>query len=313
MSYLLDSLKKSDSERKNNSFATKAMEQVIHSAQQEECEASDNVVPSYVLFVVFLVLLILGFYIGWSYSGTSLTKLVANENNIDTMLHSASTTTNSVVTKDIAKEPAMPLEAMQEVTNAVSARPLLDNALLESASSEHTLLKTPPPQNGDSLNESTAVKEVVDSDTQRLYKQAADPRRLPEVNQLYQQKAAGIAVASVSDKPETVVINNAGKTSVVQPVSEKVNLVAQISQRLPSIYELDLSLKETIPSIQYDTHVYASDNKSGFVILNGQKKYMGDQLINDVYIERVNKDDVVLSYQGVIFTLPAMKSWTNNQ
>jgi hypothetical protein len=78
---------------------------------------------------------------------------------------------------------------------------------------------------------------------------------------------------------------------------------------IPSIFSLDRQFQKTIPIITYDAHVYASDNKSGFVILNGTKKRSGEKMRNGVYVERVAENSVILSYDGVVFLLPAMKSW----
>ena len=79
---------------------------------------------------------------------------------------------------------------------------------------------------------------------------------------------------------------------------------------IPSIYQLSLSLQASIPAIDYGAHIYATDNSSGFVILNGARARVGDSLANGVYVEKIEEEQVVLSYNGTLFALPAMKSWT---
>lgn len=79
---------------------------------------------------------------------------------------------------------------------------------------------------------------------------------------------------------------------------------------IPSIYELNRTWKKRIPPMAYTAHVFASDFKSGFVILNGARRRIGDRMENGVYIEKITGDGVVLSYDGIVFSLPAMKNWT---
>ena len=95
--------------------------------------------------------------------------------------------------------------------------------------------------------------------------------------------------------------------SVVEPEVESNEIVAAA---IPSVFALDVATQRTIPDIKYDAHIYASDNNSGFVIFNGAKKQVGDSLRNGLFIEKINQEDVVLSFNGLLFTLPALKSWS---
>ncbi len=91
---------------------------------------------------------------------------------------------------------------------------------------------------------------------------------------------------------------------------QQLNTVAtSADEGIPSIYDLSVSLQKAIPATQYGAHVYATDNRSGFVILNGSKYKAQSKMRNGVFIETVGEGAVVLSYQGVVFSLLAMKSW----
>jgi hypothetical protein len=46
------------------------------------------------------------------------------------------------------------------------------------------------------------------------------------------------------------------------------------------------------------------------VILNGAKRKAGEKMRSGIYIEKVAESELVLSYQGLVFSLPAMKNWT---
>jgi hypothetical protein len=61
--------------------------------------------------------------------------------------------------------------------------------------------------------------------------------------------------------------------------------------------------------VDYGAHIYATDNNSGFVILDGARRRAGDQLDSGLYIEKIEEESVILSFNGMLFSLPAMKSW----
>lgn len=76
-----------------------------------------------------------------------------------------------------------------------------------------------------------------------------------------------------------------------------------------SIEQLPDTIKSEIPAIQYGAHVYAGSNKAGFAILNGKKLQSGGKLADELYLEKVDKDHIVMSYRGYFFRLPAMQHW----
>ena len=106
--------------------------------------------------------------------------------------------------------------------------------------------------------------------------------------------------------------DNNSEPELISPVTPEATTPVR-ETIIPSIYDLDISYKRTLPTLSYGAHIYASDANSGFVILNGARRRTGDRLQNGVYIEKINEDDVVLSYNGTLFSLPAMKSWVGRK
>lgn len=160
--------------------------------------------------------------------------------------------------------------------------------------------------------ELTSKEEAV-----RLYQQALINKTQTKVDELYnraeqfqsaQDSSTVEAIASVEpslsveDSPEFMEALNS-----LQEESKTVN-----EPLIPTIYELDTSAKKAIPAINYGAHVFATDNKSGFVILDGVRRKVGDQLENGVFVEKISEEEVVLSFNGQVFSLPAMKSWLGN-
>ena len=75
-------------------------------------------------------------------------------------------------------------------------------------------------------------------------------------------------------------------------------------EMLPSISELNLTGKQTLPDINIDVHVYASRPADRFVYINMRKYREGAVLQEGPTLERIRRDGVVLSYNGLRFLVP---------
>lgn len=73
---------------------------------------------------------------------------------------------------------------------------------------------------------------------------------------------------------------------------------------LPSISELNLTGAQALPDLHLDVHVYATKPSERFVYINMHKYHEGSVLQEGPKVERIRRDGVVLSYQGVRFILP---------
>lgn len=120
--------------------------------------------------------------------------------------------------------------------------------------------------------------------------------------------------SEVKPLPQAIVepIVAAETTPIDVALPEPVNTIKpKPKASIPFIRDIDWSIKDKVPSIDYSAHIYAPGARKGFVILNGAKKHEGDRLSQGIYVEKIEEDAVVLSYEGLIFKLPAMKSWVN--
>ena len=75
-------------------------------------------------------------------------------------------------------------------------------------------------------------------------------------------------------------------------------------EMLPSISELNLTGKQTLPDINIDVHVYASRPADRFVYINMRKYREGAVLQEGPTLERIRRDGVVLNYNGLRFLVP---------
>jgi general secretion pathway protein B len=73
---------------------------------------------------------------------------------------------------------------------------------------------------------------------------------------------------------------------------------------LPSINEINLTGAQALPELHLDVHVYATKPAERFVYVNMRKYHEGAALQEGPTIERIRRDGVVLSHQGLRFILP---------
>ena len=84
-------------------------------------------------------------------------------------------------------------------------------------------------------------------------------------------------------------------------------------EKLPLLSELSPQRQQAIPSIDFSLHVYSSDQDTGFVTLNGQRRRPGDQVAAGLRLEKIVDEFIVLSYKGSEFRLLSLNSWINLQ
>jgi hypothetical protein len=72
--------------------------------------------------------------------------------------------------------------------------------------------------------------------------------------------------------------------------------------------QMSKQLQSAIPSLNFEQHIYASDG-TGWVNVNGRDRYEGDYIGEYLIIEKILPQQVILSFQGESFSLPALKNW----
>lgn len=67
-------------------------------------------------------------------------------------------------------------------------------------------------------------------------------------------------------------------------------------------------LQNSVPKLSFEMHIYAS-NGQGWVRVNGRERYEGDYIADGLKVITIEPQDVVLSYQGEVFSLPSLSTW----
>jgi general secretion pathway protein B len=79
---------------------------------------------------------------------------------------------------------------------------------------------------------------------------------------------------------------------------------ANDDELLPTINEVTLTGAQALPDLHLDVHVFATRPAERFVYVNMRKYHEGATLQEGPTIERIRRDGVILSYQGLRFVLP---------
>ena len=299
MSYILESLKKSDQERHSSrsekSAVKNEMKSVVERVVKSNAASYDNylndtnikepIKSKRWVFLAFLLSIVFVFfaYVYWP------TIKVTDTNPPPLEL------TNSVLQNNTVSSSVDTSSALPSLTISETVRPTVKKNTL-SVMDDHSLIKK---ESGPGLgkNSEAAIKET---STANIF---------PAVDILYQdirqEESESINVLYDTEAVEEIgVVGSANAAVSATPKESEKNVPA-----IPSVFTLDRQLQQSIPAISYGAHIYASDNKSGFVILDGAKRRAGEKMSSGIYVEKIHGDFVVLSFRGIIFSLPAMKNW----
>jgi general secretion pathway protein B len=129
------------------------------------------------------------------------------------------------------------------------------------------------------------------------------PVYAPEVPVASPPPAAGIA------GPDLVrSVNGGGPVSIKahrrDPLLTDEDYKVNDDELLPTINEVTLTGAQALPELHLDVHVFATRPAERFVYVNMRKYHEGATLQEGPTIERIRRDGVILSYQGLRFLLP---------
>lgn len=88
------------------------------------------------------------------------------------------------------------------------------------------------------------------------------------------------------------------------PPSPKPAPVPPTGDRATALADLDADVRRQLPPLKLSMHLWNDDPQRRFVILDGQRLREGDTL-GELVVERIDRDDVVLSWRGARLRLPA--------
>lgn len=214
---------------------------------------------------------------------------------------------------DVAQEVSGPeanvpeFKPVQEPAATSAPLPTSDSGGADPLVTEHTsatpnqLAAAAPP----AVKESAAVADLYLKQGQ--LPQAGEKRATTKNARSAQAKesagSSGTARA-IDDQPVDIeaILRNAQKEM------ENASLAAHPS---PFLESLSQQTKDSIPTIYYQRHDYASQASRSAVVLNGKTLKVGGSPASGVKVDEILTDSVVLNYRGTQFRLRALNSWIN--
>ena len=78
--------------------------------------------------------------------------------------------------------------------------------------------------------------------------------------------------------------------------------------RIPALASMPNWVQQGVPPLAFEQHIYATDG-AGWVKINGRDRYEGDSIADGVILNEILPQQVILTYQGEKFSLPALRNW----
>jgi len=100
------------------------------------------------------------------------------------------------------------------------------------------------------------------------------------------------------------------QSAIEETDENKVNKLAkakQMEEVLPLSQQPNW-VQQGVPILDFEMHIYASDGQ-GWIRVNGEDKYEGDIVSNDLVLDKILPQKVILNFRGEQFSLPALSNW----
>jgi hypothetical protein len=89
---------------------------------------------------------------------------------------------------------------------------------------------------------------------------------------------------------------------------EALNQPQSVDNDIKPLTQMPAWVQRGIPTLTFEQHIYASDGE-GWVNVNGRDRYEGDLVADGLTIEKILPQQIILTYRGETFSLPALTNW----
>lgn len=161
------------------------------------------------------------------------------------------------------------------------------------------------PKVNSTLNPNTVTKSQETVKPQEIVKSQESIKPKPVVKETNYQVEA---VEGVSDDLLARFQAAIDDTKTMPKKALKPKSVETQTSDVKSLTQMPTWVQEGIPSLHFEQHIYASDG-DGWVNVNGRDRYEGDSIADGVYIDKILPQQVILTYRGEKFSLPALTNW----
>jgi hypothetical protein len=272
MSYILDAIKKAESERGNT--------RLVENNHVDSSQHTAKPVP-WVAIAILINAAILLTWIGWQYfSGTRHNENVSETQHFEDDL-------NQQKKEIISPLPTIVLENKPQIVEQPNKESSSNELPIEKNNTKPNFIT-----NSDKVeiikNKVAVVKERVPAPI--LIIPAQVESLPPVVDNLLPDQQQGSLFVKESEKIELPM-----EVNVVRevPVIENPNV--------PSINELPYDLQQRIPELAISVHIYNAVKEARKVRVNGELLYQGDALNDDLSIQEITSYGVIFNYAGELF------------
>ncbi|PKG83802.1 general secretion pathway protein GspA [Colwellia sp. 75C3] len=209
-------------------------------------------------------------------------------------LQEAATLAKEVVTEKTINNAEVQNKALKvaAVTKTVDTSKT-DEALIVSADKPRLMNKTSQAVTNTDVNYQVTKVEGVSNDLLARFQAAIDET---ETNNKATNDYQGDF--SATDEQSSNELSDANTLAFDMNEAASIKPLSQMSQQL----------QNALPSLQFEQHIYASDGE-GWVKVNGRDRYEGDSIGDNLIVDKILPQQVILSFRGEKFSLPALTNW----
>lgn len=124
--------------------------------------------------------------------------------------------------------------------------------------------------------------------------------------------AGQVTVATDLSRPEPTAVSNtdpSGQGEAGSRASEPAAADTDAAEPV-SIHALPLALRQQLPMLTMNSHIYASNARDSFVMINGSAFAPGQTISADLTLVAVVPEGAILDFRGQRFLLPALASFS---
>jgi type II secretory pathway predicted ATPase ExeA len=81
-----------------------------------------------------------------------------------------------------------------------------------------------------------------------------------------------------------------------------------VDGEIKALTQMPAWVQNGVPKLRFEQHIYAS-NGEGWVNVNGRDRYQGDMITAELQLSKILPQQIILTYRGEKFSLPALTNW----
>jgi hypothetical protein len=282
MSSIIDALKKSDSNRSNESGANLNQ---IKFGQQPPQKSRRGIL----LLVALFLLVAFGVFAwsqGWHHSAIAQAKSWFGSEQVDT--------------EQTAAQPET------QVTSQQSQQPV--SQVVTKSSTEQTNKLTPPKANEVKAKRQAIEQAQTDADSDKKQQLEVITANKTDAKTQDAQATSADEELTVQPKPnkssQTASVDETTDNAKQAAIQNRKDLEPRLKQDYLLVHQIDFEIRKNIPPIKLNIHIFDPDPENRMVILNGIKYATGDIIEELVTVGEINQEGVVLEFEGIKFLIP---------